>query len=167
MFDTFDRTGGAEFPFPKIVVFRALCEAVKGIRGMTLESRDEMTSRVELKTGVSAFSWGEKISVTVTSSGPDAAIISVGSGAKTIFGSATAHGKNKQNVSEIINHTSAILQKYGVQWKTDLGLQAPPTALSGTSPSIADELAKLAALRDQGVLTPAEFEDQKQRILAQ
>jgi hypothetical protein len=33
-------------------------------------------------------------------------------------------------------------------------------------PSLADELAKLAMLRDQGVLTDEEFEIQKQRLLA-
>lgn len=32
--------------------------------------------------------------------------------------------------------------------------------------SLADELAKLAALRDQGILTEAEFQDQKGRMLA-
>ncbi len=32
--------------------------------------------------------------------------------------------------------------------------------------SVADEIAKLAALRDQGHLTPAEFEEQKARLLA-
>lgn len=41
--------------------------------------------------------------------------------------------------------------------------QAP----ASTAPSLADELAKLAALRDQGVLSPAEFEAQKARLLAQ
>lgn len=33
--------------------------------------------------------------------------------------------------------------------------------------SLADELGKLAALRDQGVLSPAEFEAQKTRLLGQ
>ena len=32
--------------------------------------------------------------------------------------------------------------------------------------SVADEIAKLAALRDQGHLTPAEFEEQKARLLS-
>jgi hypothetical protein len=40
MFDTFNRTGEAEFPFPKSIVFKALCEAVDGIRGMTVEHQD-------------------------------------------------------------------------------------------------------------------------------
>ncbi|UIY25907.1 SHOCT domain-containing protein [Rhizobium leguminosarum] len=164
MFDTFDRKGDAEFPFPKAVVFRALREAVKSIRGMTVEGVDEMASRIELKTGMSAFSWGEKISVTVVSSGAEASMISVGSGAKTIFGSATTHGKNKQNVADIIGQTSAVLQRHGAEWAAQLTTEHP---VPSSSKSITDELVKLVALRDQGVLTPAEFEAQKQRILGQ
>ena len=34
------------------------------------------------------------------------------------------------------------------------------------APSLADELAKLAALRDQGVLTDAEFETKKAQLLS-
>jgi hypothetical protein len=37
---------------------------------------------------------------------------------------------------------------------------------TGTSASAADELQKLAALRDQGVITAAEFELQKAKVLA-
>jgi Short C-terminal domain/Phospholipase_D-nuclease N-terminal len=37
---------------------------------------------------------------------------------------------------------------------------------AGTSASTADELQKLAALRDQGVITVAEFEVQKAKVLA-
>jgi hypothetical protein len=40
--------------------------------------------------------------------------------------------------------------------------RAPQAAATG---SVADELAKLAALRDQGLLTPSEFADQKKRLL--
>lgn len=36
---------------------------------------------------------------------------------------------------------------------------------AGTTPSAADEVAKLAALRDQGALTSEEFEAQKARLL--
>ena len=44
--------------------------------------------------------------------------------------------------------------------------QPQPVATIPTEPlSIADELAKLAALRDQGILTEAEFNEQKQRLL--
>ena len=37
---------------------------------------------------------------------------------------------------------------------------------AGSSASTADELQKLVALRDQGVITPAEFDAQKAKILA-
>jgi hypothetical protein len=40
--------------------------------------------------------------------------------------------------------------------------QAPAASATGT----ADELSKLAALRDQGVLSPEEFEAQKAKLLA-
>jgi hypothetical protein len=39
------------------------------------------------------------------------------------------------------------------------------TAGTAASPSTADELAKLARLRDDGVLTPEEFSAQKSRLL--
>jgi type VI protein secretion system component VasK len=38
--------------------------------------------------------------------------------------------------------------------------------VAGSQPSTADQLAKLADLRDRGVITPAEFEAQKAKILA-
>jgi len=42
-----------------------------------------------------------------------------------------------------------------------------PTVIvqSSASPSVADELRKLQELREQGVLTAAEFEEQKRRLL--
>jgi hypothetical protein len=40
------------------------------------------------------------------------------------------------------------------------------TAGSGGGASTADELTKLANLRDQGVLTPEQFEAQKAKLLA-
>ncbi|HVR05752.1 MAG TPA: SHOCT domain-containing protein [Solirubrobacteraceae bacterium] len=43
---------------------------------------------------------------------------------------------------------------------------APPPAVAPTSESTVDQLQKLAQLRDSGVLTPEEFEAQKQKILA-
>ena len=39
-------------------------------------------------------------------------------------------------------------------------------SVAGTQEGAADQIAKLASLRDSGVLTPAEFEAQKAKILA-
>ena len=167
MFDTFDRTGDAEFPFPKKVVFRALVNAVKTLKGMDIEHQDELAARLDIKTGMSAFSWGEKVAVSVTEKSPNTATISVQSGAKTILGSGTTHGKNRENVKLIINQTSKILTENGALWCQELGidLNASPVSSGAATLSVADELMKLALLRDQGILSPDEFATQKGRIL--
>jgi Short C-terminal domain len=168
LFDTFDRTGNAEFPFPKQVVFRAVCNSVDGISSMTIENRDDLASRLDIKTGMSAFSWGEKVSISVTANGTNSAIVSIQSAAKTIFGSATTHGRNRQNVREIINETSRLLTQYGSQWEEEMGLKPNTPQYSSTEYShrlIADELAKLADLLKQGFLSPEDFSAQKARLL--
>lgn len=43
---------------------------------------------------------------------------------------------------------------------------APPSVANGASRSVADELAKLAELRDRGVLTDSEFQAQKVTLLS-
>jgi hypothetical protein len=166
IFDTFDRTGQAELPFPKQVVFRALCDAVDDLKGMTIENRDELASRLDIKTGMSPLSWGEKVSVSVSANGDQAGVISVQSAAKTVFGSGTTHAKNRKNVRQIITRTSELLQEHGSDWRSEMGLEpATSTTTATPSPSLADELRKLAELRDQGVLNPEEFETQKQKLL--
>ena len=45
------------------------------------------------------------------------------------------------------------------------GSSAPASNQAGPGASLADELAKLAGLRDSGVLTPDEFEAAKSRLL--
>lgn len=41
------------------------------------------------------------------------------------------------------------------------------TAHAGASASVADELSKLSALRDEGILSDSEFEEQKRKLLSQ
>ena len=45
--------------------------------------------------------------------------------------------------------------------------QAPPAAAPPSSPSTTGELERLAELRDSGVLTESEFQNQKRNILGQ
>src|SRR4051812_46582004 len=94
----------AEFPFPKQVVFRALCDAVGLLKGMEIANRDELASRLDIKTGISALSWGENVSVSISGNNNQAAIMSVQSAAKTVLG--MTDGKNRKNISEIITRTS-------------------------------------------------------------
>jgi len=168
LFDTFDRTGSAEFPYPKQVVFRAVCVAVEELPGMRIQDRDDLASRLHVKTGISAFSWGETVSISVTGSGANAALVSIQSAAKSVFGSATTHGKNRENVRKIISHTSALLTQNGAQWEEEMGLKlsTPASTSNEQSPRlVADELMKLAELRSAGILTDAEFDAQKAKLL--
>jgi hypothetical protein len=41
----------------------------------------------------------------------------------------------------------------------------PPAASSGSSLGVADELEKLEGLLQRGTITPAQFEDQKRKLL--
>ncbi|WP_010339554.1 PDZ domain-containing protein [Sphingobium yanoikuyae] len=51
---------------------------------------------------------------------------------------------------------------------THAGPDAPtPVTIAGAAPSVADELAKLAKLKSDGILTDAEFETQKKKLLGQ
>jgi hypothetical protein len=70
-----------------------------------------------------------------------------------------------EELERSMNELGIEQQKRGAS-DVEQGAAAAPAATpaaSGESP--ADELTKLAALRDQGVLTDAEFEAQKQNIL--
>ncbi len=164
-FDTFDRTGNVEFPFSKHVVFRAVCTAVDGLSRMEVESRDDLACRLYVKTGMSAFSWGEKVSISVMSVNPNSSVLSIQSGAKTIFGSATTHAKNRQNIREIINATSNILTQHGSDWEKEMNAPSYPSG-SPSSRLIADEISKLADLLEKGVLTREEFDTQKAKLLS-
>ena len=45
------------------------------------------------------------------------------------------------------------------------GLAARPVAAAPAAPDVADQIAKLAALRDSGAITPAEFDEKKTELL--
>jgi Short C-terminal domain len=67
--------------------------------------------------------------------------------------------------------TSLVLGTHDSQIQSDPPNVSPSsaavsTAANPTPPSIADELRKLAALRDDGILTEEDFQGQKQRLLS-
>lgn len=66
----------------------------------------------------------------------------------------------KKQQSEFENLRAALDQAIAAQ-------HAPSAPAAATPASLADELAKLAQLRDQGILSHEEFEAQKARLLAQ
>ena len=104
------------------------------------------------------------MSETTVANSTNSAVVSIQSAAKTIFGSATTHGKNRKNVREIINETSRLFTQYGSQWEEEISTQSS-TSTEHSPRLVADELAKLADLLKQGFLSPEEFSAQKARLL--
>jgi len=165
MFVTPDQTGEAEFPFPKAVVFRALGQAVAATTGMEAEEIDHVAGRLVIKTGMTLLSWGERVVASVFDQGAMRSRLAVKSAPKTIVGSGLSHTRNRKNVAAVIKATSEILAKRGELWTNEMGLRPAAPAPSAPTASIADELVKLGQLRQEGLLTEAEFETQKARLL--
>jgi membrane protease subunit (stomatin/prohibitin family) len=56
-------------------------------------------------------------------------------------------------------------QRWATEEQQAAGQQAAPPAAAPAEPEYMAELAQLAELRDQGILTPEEFEAKKKQIL--
>ena len=90
-------------------------------------------------------------------------------------------GKDGQSHFENVRHPDMVQQEIYRQmevnsrrqagWHADAiaqanpGLGAPPTPASGAVPDVADQIAKLATLHDQGAITTEEFEAKKAELL--
>jgi hypothetical protein len=82
------------------------------------------------------------------------------------FGSQTSSAVNDENSVLFTTRQRAEFEE--LRKHVEAAIAAHHTGSPATPPppaSIADELAKLAALRDQGALTEDEFQQQKQRLL--
>ena len=85
--------------------------------------------------------------------------------AAMVGGVAYHAGKKVQQGREQDADTEARLEELEYQQST--GAQAPPApAPGGISDSAIQQLQKLAELKSQGILTDAEFEEQKRKLLA-
>jgi hypothetical protein len=87
--------------------------------------------------------------------------------AAVVGGVAYHAGKKVQQGREQDAETEARLQDLETQ--QSYAAQAPPPsapAAGGISPAAIEQLKQLAALKDQGVLTDEEFEQQKRKLLS-
>ncbi len=74
--------------------------------------------------------------------------------------------KDPKAVRDLINDATAqARQRQAEQSRSQVHIGHSPQPASGAGPDLADQLTKLAALRDSGVLTPEEFATQKARLL--
>ncbi len=100
-----------EIPFSKDKVFDALCGAIPSIKGMKVDMKDEILSRIIVKVGVSLFSWGENIVIQLLPISSEITKIQITSSPKTglMMGGAFDMGKNKKNIEKILFATSKLL----------------------------------------------------------
>src|SRR6185312_10127258 len=103
--------------------------------------------------------------ISVAANGENAAVVSIRSGAKTILGSATTHGKNRKNVREIIAQTSMVLKEQGAKWSEELRAKQPIFEGGKSPTSVVDEISKLAALMERGAITKDEFDALKTKLM--
>jgi hypothetical protein len=152
-----DHEGGAEYPYHKDDVFQALVEAIPSIPGLSVASTDALGGRVRAKAGVSLFSWGEDIPISLSEIVPGRTRVSVTSTPKTgmLFGGAFDLGKNRRNIEKILEAVSENLSR------------RMPAASQPASASPADRLAKLKALLDDGLIEAQEYGRRKAEILSE
>jgi hypothetical protein len=154
-----DHNGESEFPFKRETVFDAVCKAIPKVDGMKIDNSDKLSGRIIVKAGVTLWSWGENIPIQLTSLSETKTKMQITSSPKTgiMFGGAMDMGKNRKNIEKIIAETSKILSALPpeVQAKEE----------TKTISSVADEIQKLKALFDSGVLTQEEFDTQKKKLL--
>ena len=85
--------------------------------------------------------------------------------AAIVGGTAYYAGKKVQQGREQDADTEARLEDLEAQQQAPQAAPAAPPAPAGMTDESIDQLQKLAALKDQGVLTEEEFQQQKRRIL--
>jgi len=86
---------------------------------------------------------------------------SVSKGKKALERNLRVLGRGTELANADLNHGVAEKIEAWFRAHPSFGKSAPPSA----PPSLADELVKLAVLRDQGALTDEEFQVQKSRLL--
>lgn len=152
-----DHNQAIQVPYSLEDTFTALKSICSKLSGFSVDKFDETLKIAYLKAGVSLFSWGENVNVTVTSSQSGGSEISILSTPKTgiLFGGANDMGKNRKNINTIMSALSEELKKY-----------TPEKLQNSTSVEIvADEIKKLAELKNQGILTEDEFSQKKKQLL--
>ena len=133
-------------------VWQGAHDAVRSI-GASITEDDPASGRMKARVSLSLWSWGEVIEVSVTPASAPPILVSVVSESRAPLTLAD-WGKNRRNVTQVIRQLEGILSS------------GPTRRRLSNQRSIAEELARLAALREKGALTEEEFETQKRAILA-
>jgi hypothetical protein len=154
-----DHDGGIEFPYHKDDVFDALLRAIPTIKGMQVDKADKLAGHIFAKAGMSLWSWGENIPISVIEVSHGRTRVSITSTPKTgvMFGGAFDMGKNRKNIELIMAETSSIL-------RSKLPVQA---STKHETESVEERILKLNHLLEKSLITQEEFQRKKVEILSQ
>lgn len=127
-------------------------------KGIKVEKYDENLNTFFLKAGVTAFSWGEKITVVLKAEQNGYTTVEITSAPKTgaMFGGMMDMGKNRKNINLIMQSISEQLDG-----KEKVSVNTTHTVVKDPY----EELKKAKELLDIGVLTKEEFEAKKKQLL--
>lgn len=81
------------------------------------------------------------------------------------FGSQTASAVNDENSVIFTTRQKTAFEELRKHVEAAIAAHHSGTPAASPPASVADEIAKLAALRDQGAITETEYQQQKQRLL--
>lgn len=154
-----DHEGGAEFPYHKAEVFKALEYSISKILGMKIVRSDVLSGHIYAKAGISLFTWGENIPITVTEISFGRTRVSITSTPKTglLLGGAFDFGKNRRNIESIITATSKLLSR---RPPVKIDTQPPPAHIDPVQ-----RMEQLKQLLKNELITEEEFERKKTEIV--
>lgn len=152
-----------QFSFKDASVDRVWAAALRAVSqlGYTILHTDSGARVLSFNTGRSMSSWaGQDLSMTLV---PD------GSGTSMTMGGSLGKGGNPFGGGQAISwgEKGRLIDKFAKTVKEIVPSvpEPEPVVAAGGSTSVADELAKLASLRDSGVLSEQEFAAQKAKLL--
>nr|NLU60075.1 hypothetical protein [Pseudomonas sp. BIGb0427] len=97
-----------KFPFPKEVVLEALGEVLPNL-GLQATHVDMFIGRIDVSAGMSAFSWGERVTIVVDDLEPGVCVVRIESSLK-VGANLPGNHRHHKNFSRIIYALSDYLQ---------------------------------------------------------
>jgi hypothetical protein len=147
-------TGQAEFDGQYLTIHR------RGFRARSIIGKGEKRLHI---SQISAVQWKPAGAIT---NGFIQFTIPGGNERRSQFGSQTHDAVRDENSIVFSKKQQPDFEALRAALDVAIAQHHTPQAAAGPAPSIADELVKLVALRDQGVITSTDFETAKARLLS-
>lgn len=140
-------------------VFAAFNNGLPKLKGFKVVKADKTLWKFDLKAGVSAFSWGENLTVSLVTLPDGKTEAAITSTPKTgiMFGGALDMGKNRKNINAIFNCLSEQLKNFKE-------LQPGAAAQADNNDAVA-KLEKLKQMVEKNLITQSEYDAKKQELL--